>query len=84
VHLLQSVLQHWAINFVEQPLVDPDDQVRRNSQETSIEGGVMNLAKGHSVGHHWIAVIIRIPDDVSSIEKLRMPEPTDCATGPVA
>ena len=40
----------------------------------------MNLAKSHAIGHYRIAVIFRIPDDVRSIEKLRMLEPTDCTT----
>ena len=67
VHLLESVLEHWPIDLVEQPLVDPNHEARGDPQEVPIEGGVVDLAQGHSVGHDGLATFLTVTDDVSGV-----------------
>src|ERR1700690_4537288 len=84
MHFLEPMLQHRTVHLVQQSLIDPDDQVRSDSQETSVKRGVMDLAESHAIGHHRGAVIRCLSDDMRSIEELHMFESTDRATRSVS
>lgn len=49
VHLLQAVLQHGTIPFLEEGPVDVNGVVRVDPDQESVEGGVMDLAEGNPV-----------------------------------
>ena len=84
MHFLEAMLQHRTVNFIKKSLIDPDDQVRSDSQETPVKRGVMDLAEGHAIGHHWVTVVRCIPDYVRSIEELDMFETTNRGTRSVS
>jgi hypothetical protein len=68
VHLLESMFEHRSVDFVEEPAVDLHFQMRRDAEKMSIEGGMVDLAKSHSVGNDGIATLLRISDDVSCVK----------------
>jgi hypothetical protein len=43
--ILQSVLQHRSIGFLQDVASDFDDQIRANSNYVGVKGSVMNLAE---------------------------------------
>ena len=68
MHVLETVLEHGSIHFLEQLLIDSDLVLRRNPEEVAIERSMVDLAQGHPVGHHGVAVVFAITDDVSGVE----------------
>ena len=84
MHFLEAMLKHRPVHLIHQSLIDPDDQVRSDAQETPVKSGVMDLAEGHPVGHYGMSVIRCIPDDVRSIEELDVFESTNRAASSVS
>lgn len=70
MHLLQAVLEHRAIDLVQQFAVDPDLEPGRDAEKAPVEGGVVNLAQRQPIGNDRIATLLRIADDVGGVEQL--------------
>ena len=67
---LQAVLQHWSVNFRENVTSYFDYEVRPNTHDSGVKGGVVNFAHGHSVRYNWGAVHVGIRNDVRCIQQL--------------
>jgi len=83
VHLLEPVFEHRAVNFVEQSLIDPDHEARGDPQEVPVEGCVVNLAQGHSIGYDGVATYLAVTDDVGGVEQFDVSKSAHGATRPV-
>ncbi len=71
--------QHRAILLLQDVPPHFDDVVRANSNEMSIEGGVMQSTKRQAIGNGGDAPWIGIGQDVRSLKELVASQPTDGA-----
>ena len=69
MHLLKAMPKHWAIDFIKQPLIDPDFVLRSDPEKVSVECRMVDLAERQSVRHHGIATILTVTSDVRGVEQ---------------
>src|SRR5258708_6368165 len=80
---LQTVTQHGAIGLAKDVEAYLDAQLRRDSQDVAIEGGVMQLAQRKAVGDDRFASGMAIGQDVRRLQQLLVTEPADRALRPI-
>ena len=67
---LDPVLQHRSVHLLQQVLVYLDHQVWADAEETSVVGGVMDLAERESVGGDRQPARLPVGNDVGGIERV--------------
>jgi hypothetical protein len=65
---LNSVSQHGAVDFSENILPDLNDQVRPDSEDMGVKGGMMNLAQRQSIHHGSDTAFMAICHDVGGVQ----------------
>jgi hypothetical protein len=76
---LQAVAKHRAVALLEHLRVNLDNIIRPDPYQEMIEGGMVNLAEGESVGHRGIPCGVSVRDDVRSVEKITVAEAAEGA-----
>jgi hypothetical protein len=79
VHLLESVLQHGAVGFGQETLIDLDNPVWADAEEILIVGGVMNLAETQAVAYDGETRFMCVWPDVGGVEEFAVLQPADGA-----
>ena len=79
VRFLEAVSEHGAVDLGEDVAPDLDLEVRPDSQDVAVEGGVVDLAEGQSVGHFRDAQCFAVTDDVRRVEELAVLQAADGA-----
>ena len=83
VELLDPMLQHRAIDFVEYVVVDGDNPFGADSQNVAVVRSVVDLAQGQPVRRDWLALRLPVLDDVSGIEEIAVSQAAHRAPSPV-
>ncbi len=83
VQFLKQVSKGGSVPL--RPEIGPnlDAKVRRDPQKVPIEGPVVQPAESQPIRHPGFAPEIRVRDDVSGLEELRVPKVAQRALGPV-
>jgi hypothetical protein len=79
VHALEGVSEHRAIDLVEDVLSDMHGQVRSDTEDVAVEGGVVDLAEGKAVGNDRCSMGLPVGDDVRRVQQLGVSETTQGA-----
>ncbi len=69
------MLQHRAINLVEDVAADSDLEVRPHTEHVGVESAVVDRAQREAVGHDRRPALLRVRDDVRGVEQLNVLEP---------
>lgn len=76
VNVLQSVSQHGAVDLHEDVGSEFDDEVRADTQDSSVVCGMVDLAHCEPIRNDGLPAF-RIAQNVRGIEKIDMFEPAD-------
>ena len=68
VQILQPVLQHWPIMFLENIFANVDHKIFANTQNIVIECRMVNLAQSESIAYDGISLRMPVRDDVRSVQ----------------
>lgn len=79
VKFLQSVLEHWSVDFKENVGANFNFAVGSDSENVAVKRSVMDLAKRKTIRDDWKAVVLLVPDDVCRVKQFLVLETTDCA-----
>ena len=79
MHLLEPVLEHGAIAFLEKIFVDVNSVGRVNAEEVCVVGRVVDLAHAQAVGNCGEATFVAVGQDVGRVQELGMGESADGA-----
>lgn len=72
VQVPQAVAEHQAVDFLENVVTNLDHEVGTDTDDVTVEGGVVQLAHGQPIRHQGLAPRMAIGKDVSSVEQLDM------------
>src|SRR2546428_7122689 len=76
---LEAMLKHRPVDFLHYVEAHGDLEVRRDADEVTVEGGVVELAERETVGNDRLAQGMAVREDVSGFQQLVMAEPADGA-----
>ena len=68
MHLLQAVLEHWAVHFFEQVTVELDPVFRRDGDDVLVVGRVVDLAEAEPVLDRGLSGLLAVAHDVGRVE----------------
>jgi len=68
--LLQAVPEHRTVDLFQNVAPDFDDVVGSHAEDARVEGRVVQLAEGESVGNDRLAARVSIGKDVRGFEEL--------------
>ena len=79
MHLLEAMLEHWAVFFLQELLVDENAMVRIYSQEVGVVGRVVDFAHAEAIAHGGDSAFVGVGNYVSRIKELWVSESADGA-----
>jgi hypothetical protein len=66
--------KHRPIDFVEDVNADLDNEVRADTEDVAVEGGVVELAEAQAIRHHGRALRVAIREDMGGVEQFPVSE----------
>lgn len=73
------MLEHRPVVFLQYVAADLYDAIPLNADEVAVEGTVMDLAQGKTIGDKRLTPFDAVRDDVRSVQQLAMAQPAERA-----
>lgn len=79
VERLEGVNQSWTVGLGKNVVADLDHIIGAETEEVTVEGGMMQRAESDSVPDEWLSGGLRVRNDMGRVEKLLVTQPAECA-----
>jgi hypothetical protein len=77
---LKPVLEHRAVRLAQDIQPHVHYEIRADTEDIPIEGGMVQRAERHAIGDDGLASRVAVRQDVGGLEQLQIPKPADRAS----